>query len=284
MNDIADEFFKTFTDAGLRVGMTIRPQDLVVTTNSDGQVTGATQVDVPPDQVLTLLENKIQYAVNRWGASLFYIDSDVYSASAINTLGLTTGGGFPVYIFQQLQERFPNVLIIPELSGVGDHAYTAGYLQLASTSAAVHSTYPDAFGFDAGLGSLDSEQLARQPLSQWVQAVQAGDILSYWGAGDSVGNQFIREVYSQAYPSASPVTSAATALPVGAAIPATGLTPTSPSATLLPGAAGPFAALAADAGILAPNPTSDLWALDFTLAGNSQWIGDPGDNLLDGNL
>ncbi len=61
---VADEFFALFRAAGLRVGVTIRPQEFV---------SGA-QHDVA-DYDATLLR-KLDYARGRWGATLFYIDSN----------------------------------------------------------------------------------------------------------------------------------------------------------------------------------------------------------------
>lgn len=55
-------------------------------------------------EVTTLLKNKVRYAHDRWGATLFYIDSAVWS------------GGRPIEasIIGELQKSFPDSLFIPE--------------------------------------------------------------------------------------------------------------------------------------------------------------------------
>ena len=71
MDPIIDEYFKRFTDAGLRVGLTIRPTRPVRAVYTDG---GVEQVNVADE--LYNLEQKIRYANQRWGCTIFYIDSN----------------------------------------------------------------------------------------------------------------------------------------------------------------------------------------------------------------
>ena len=55
-------------------------------------------------RVLALLKRKVQYAKDRWGASIFYVDSAVWSG----------GAAIDGQIFRDLQQTFPDVLFIPE--------------------------------------------------------------------------------------------------------------------------------------------------------------------------
>lgn len=95
MDAAADEFFRRLRDAGLRVGVTIRPQQLVF----DGGQPRQTQVL----NLAQVLREKIAYARQRWGATLFYIDSN-YSLLRPDELSQ----------LRRLAREFPDVLLIPE--------------------------------------------------------------------------------------------------------------------------------------------------------------------------
>lgn len=146
MHAAADDVFTIFKDAGYKVGVTIRPQQL-----KWGNILPATcqydvsndykdyfiKVDAPyqgafyacydplgvqwsiiPDsngsqtsfhntqvqEVTDLLRSKISYARNRWGATIFYVDSAVWVG----------GSPLPADIFRQLQGEFPDALFIQE--------------------------------------------------------------------------------------------------------------------------------------------------------------------------
>jgi hypothetical protein len=146
MDAVADDVFRTFREAGYRVGVTIRPSFMewgtalpatcVFDKNNDFK-SYYVKVDNPYHQrfhacsstadntwtviadgnggqmmyqnkqireVTDLLKSKIRYAYERWGATLFYMDSAVWS------------GGTPLEaaILRELQQTFPDILIIPE--------------------------------------------------------------------------------------------------------------------------------------------------------------------------
>lgn len=146
MDAVVDEMFAVFRDAGYRVGVTVRPQYLgwgtalpsqcrfapedwfkeyfikvdnpfgarfhgctdpngegwTVFPNSNGSQTNYREGQ--DEEILALLRSKISYARQRWGATLFYVDSAVYP------------GGKPLHqrIYRQLQQEFPEILLIPE--------------------------------------------------------------------------------------------------------------------------------------------------------------------------
>lgn len=62
------QFSRAFTDAGYLVGVTVRPQYL--------NYTEGFQREVPDEQAVQLVIDKIAYAKQRWGARLFYMDSN----------------------------------------------------------------------------------------------------------------------------------------------------------------------------------------------------------------
>ncbi len=130
-----DAYFKIMRNAGFRVGVCIRPQHFSI--NADGT---AQQAFLPTDKVAEELTRKIRFAHDRWGATLFYIDSTVDADR----------GTLPASIFKQVAATFPDSLLIPEESTPLYYAYTAPfksfiYLQATGTEPVIAYTYPQAF-------------------------------------------------------------------------------------------------------------------------------------------
>lgn len=132
MDTIADAFFQKFRDAGFRVGVCVRPQQLVMS----GRPTPSQQDAPDPAQVLI---EKIAYAKARWGASLFYVDSN-----GDPNLPMDAG------VFQRVLTAHPDILLIPEHENLRYYAYAAPYREMrqghVSTPAIARWLYPDAFG------------------------------------------------------------------------------------------------------------------------------------------
>jgi hypothetical protein len=161
---LVDEYFKRFTDAGLRVGVTIRATELA---DNNGIITQVAS----PDPAQTLIR-KARYAHDRWGATLFYIDSNVDP---------TTGELLPTSVMQTLYEALPDCLFIPEHSDTGYYAVSAPFLELrngeTSTPAQVLACNPNAFGviYTTTEGGCDDAAI-RDLLAQ---SVQRGDLLLF---------------------------------------------------------------------------------------------------------
>jgi hypothetical protein len=173
MDAVADEFFRTFTEAGLRVGVTLRPSRVYYDekkeawahgTGSDG---GPGRGDHFPElrarsglpwwrffPVVERLSAKIRYARERWGCTLFYIDT--------NGIFVPVGEEaefrwflLEAWMWRRLMERHPDVLIIPELARddqtrhAAQWAYTAPYMELDlkgyGTPARLRRRLPQAF-------------------------------------------------------------------------------------------------------------------------------------------
>jgi hypothetical protein len=134
MAGVVDDYFDRFRKAGLRTGVAIRPQLLVVETNK--KAANQTTVADPT----SLMIEKIAYAKKRWGVTMIYIDSNV-NATDPNPLD--------VNIIQKVAAAFPDCLLIPEHSNLRYYAYTAPYAELRqqvfSTPEAVRAIYPKAF-------------------------------------------------------------------------------------------------------------------------------------------
>lgn len=198
MNSIADAFFARFTSAGLRCGMTIRPQTL------DFSVFPPNQDSVPITSEAAVMIHKIQYANSRWGCTIFYIDSDdgPDNSTAPSTL-------------QQVAQSLPNLLIVPENIWPKDSAYTAPLAGFWAPYKPLHTTadeltmWPNAFTLtyigDAPNGDLTNNPNDPNQWNEFVQAVKNGDILSFraWFDDEPLNNQVL-EIYSQAQSSPTP--------------------------------------------------------------------------------
>jgi len=177
MAGVEDAYFKTFTDAGLRVGMTIRPQQLVLTNSNQS----ASQQEVADPGQLMLA--KMTYAYNRWGATVFYVDSNGAPDNPID----------PKF-FQEVTSALPGVLIIPEHANLGYYAITAPYGQLnygcTGTPASVVQVYPNAFSV---FTISDADVTDNMPAL--VSSVARGDVLFFRGWFNAAENPQVEQIY-----------------------------------------------------------------------------------------
>ena len=181
-NSAVDSYFARFRNAGLRVGVAIRAQKLVK------DATGAWK-QVESSDPYKNIKAKIAYAHNRWGATLFYIDSNV-----------DTGGNGEIddpMIFKKLAAAFPDCLIIPEHENTRYYAFTSPYHELrygeTSTPDVAREAYPEAFStiYVPG-GDIDGHH------DELVTAVRNGDILMFPGWFDSPENAKVKAIYDEA--------------------------------------------------------------------------------------
>jgi hypothetical protein len=211
-----DAYFLIMRSAGFRVGVCVRPQHF--TLNADGT---AQQVYLPDASVEAEMLRKMQYAHNRWGATLFYVDSSVEIDGAV----------LDASIFQQLQAALPDSLIMPEESTPKHYAYTAPFqsfidLGATGTDAAVYNYYPKAFSAilvnDAAASTLAASQ------AKLTASVKNGDVLmthvDYWQANDPTIVQIYQNAGQSAQPAPVPVPVAPPATPVTILSPAAGAT------------------------------------------------------------
>ena len=181
MDGVADAFFKKFTDAGLRVGVCLRPQQLVIA--PDG-LSGTQNEVADPGQ---LLIDKIGYAKQRWGATMFYIDSNGGPNNPLDPA-----------IMRRVFAAYPDVLLIPEHKSLEYYAYTAPHLQFRlgypSTPSNVSLVYPNGFSVVNTLdGPID------QNFNDLVAAVRHGDILLFKGwFDDQPANSKVKSIYQLA--------------------------------------------------------------------------------------
>jgi hypothetical protein len=161
MDGVIDAYFKKFRDAGMRVGVCVRPQRLVVAPDH----MSAQQQGVPdPTQILI---DKIKYAQKRWGATLFYVDSNGGPSDPTD-----------VEVMRRVAGAVPGILLIPEHKNIAYYSTSAPYNELrqgiTSTPQQARDIYPHAFEFIyVADGPLDKQYAALHA------SVAAGDSLMF---------------------------------------------------------------------------------------------------------
>ena len=171
MNAAADDFFRRFTQAGLRCGMTIRPQRLDLSGSAPRQRSGSS------DDAAASLVKKIQYAQKRWGCTMFYVDSD----------GGPNDATAPS-VFAEVLKQAPGVLIIPENIWPKDYAYTAPFASFTAPYKPLHTPpeilaiWPHAFTVTY-VGDAPKHSLKANPDSwnDFRKAEGRGDVFSFRG-------------------------------------------------------------------------------------------------------
>jgi hypothetical protein len=176
-----DEYFARFRQAGFRVGVCIRPQELK-------EVNGAWQQTESRD-VYQTLRRKIEYSKKRWGATLFYIDSTVDDKDK---------SPLPATVFEHLRRDFPDILMMPENETARYYASSAPLNSFADhnvsgTPQVVRELYTQAFSvLLAGDGDFKTYH------NQLVESIRRGDILLFRGWWNDPNNATIKSIYQEA--------------------------------------------------------------------------------------
>ena len=131
MASVADEFFARLRQAGFKVGMTIRPQQFAF---AEGRPTQSQVINIKQ-----ILLDKIDYARTRWGATIFYIDSNGGIRRPDEAAQL-----------RYLVKQRPDILLIPEHYYLPYQEFCAPYVSLrkgdsATTSGFALKLFPRAF-------------------------------------------------------------------------------------------------------------------------------------------
>jgi hypothetical protein len=188
---LADAFFKRFTDAGLRVGLCIRPSYPV------RRLYGPDALQMQIDDPAYLLNEKIAYARKRWGCTIFYVDSNVIYDPSFKP---NDGAGYelmPATVFQRVAAANPDVLLVPEQKSARYYAYAAPYgelrLGVTGTPDAVRQVYPDSFSV-----VYVPDGPADQRRADLIDAIRHGDILLFRGWWPDPYNAQIKAIYHDA--------------------------------------------------------------------------------------
>jgi hypothetical protein len=178
---VIDEYFEKFRAAGLKVGVCIRPQQIAMI---DGQPVHQAAED---EHAAQILRERIAYAKQRWGCTLFYVDSTATAYGAINP-----------DVFKAVADAYPDVLLIPENESMRYFAYSAplnSYMhhKITSTPVGARMVYPKAFSV-----LMASEGDRPEDHDALVAAVRRGDILLFngWYAGNEADK--IKKLYEEA--------------------------------------------------------------------------------------
>ncbi len=179
-----DAYFKTIHDAGFRVGVCVRPQRLEL--GADGT---AHQVTLPDAEVPAELIRKMRFAHDRWGATIFYLDSTVEQG----------GETLPPGVLEEAAKAMPDSLLIPEESDTRMYRATAPFQTFLfhndlGTKDAVRDLYPHSFSANL-VNDVDPAKLAAHRL-ELEDAVRRGDILmvlaGYWQANSEAAVEIYR--------------------------------------------------------------------------------------------
>jgi hypothetical protein len=112
VDSIADEMFAIFKRAKLKVGVCLRADTIAL--QPDGSPVPQTHQSYYKSEAEAVanLDAKISYAKNRWGCTIFYIDSNGDGGQYIGEKD--HAGIYPARIYRQLYRRHPDCLICPE--------------------------------------------------------------------------------------------------------------------------------------------------------------------------
>ena len=176
-----DEYFEKFRAAGLKVGVCIRPQQIAM-------VNGWPVHQAAEDEhAVQILRERIAYAKQRWGCTLFYVDSTATAYTWINP-----------DVFKAIADAYPDVLLIPENESMRYFAYSAplnSYVhhKITSTPVGARLVYPKAFSvLMAPEGDRPEDHAAL------LDAVRHGDILLFNGWYMTEGAMKIKKIYEEA--------------------------------------------------------------------------------------
>ena len=183
VKSVIDEYFEKFRAAGLKVGVCIRPQGIAMV---DGKPVHQAADD---EHAAQILRERIAYAKQRWGCTLFYVDSTA-----------TVSGSLNPDVFKAVADAHPDVLLIPENESMRYFAYSAplnSYVhhKVTSTPAGARMVYPKAFSV---LMAPDGDR--PEDHHALVSAVRRGDILLFNGWYNSDGAKKIKKLYEEASP------------------------------------------------------------------------------------
>jgi HEAT repeat protein len=170
MDRFADVFLKKFHDAGFRTGLTIRPTEYY---DAAPGKRAWNQRDVRDP--VALMSEKIRYARDRWGMTIFYLDSNVFSG------GENVPWTMPTAMIRKLQEEHPDCLVIPEWSASDYYRWSAPYSSpnIGQLTTNIRDKFARVKWANAfGVVAVESSLLETQ-FGQYVDGVAGGDVLLF---------------------------------------------------------------------------------------------------------
>lgn len=198
MDRYADDFFRILRDAGLRTGVCIRPSRIREEPRDDGGVRlmhGHWGFDRVAE-----MSDKIRYAQQRWGCTIFYIDTNTH-AYRQRSDGRIVGRPIDAPDMIRLARMHPDVLLIPEFVTPAYRSALVAYHELrahafgnfAQTPAAARRLYSHAFSY-----IIPNDGDIEGRWSELVEGVRRGDILSFDAWWSPRHNEQVKAIYQEA--------------------------------------------------------------------------------------
>ena len=193
MDLVSDELMKKLRDGGLKVGVTLRPTQVVFSEARGNTAVHSHSADIDP---LRQLIAKAEYCIKRWDCKVFYVDTNFFW-KPYPPDNKWQSGMLPAEHWRKLNEKFPDVLFIPEFGTAQYHAYTAVYgeadMNNWQTSALVRRIYPDAFRV---IVIEDADPVIHH--DRFVKTVRHRDVLMTFGNGTGGNVLPARDIHAEA--------------------------------------------------------------------------------------
>lgn len=159
---------------------------------------------VPAERFYPIVERmsrKIEFAKNKWGCTLFYIDTN----GVQRPVGEEQQRKWMLldpHIWRDLQRRHPDVLLIPEFAAnPGQMAYTTTYLQPPYSPPVLRASWrkllPGAFGVSYTVNLKREKWQELRP--RLIEGVAAGDSMFFRGWFGDGYNKLIKGLYEEVY-------------------------------------------------------------------------------------
>ena len=190
-NLFADEYFKRFRDLGLAVGICLRPTMVRPYKAANGRILIG-QDEEYNKTFVEILSEKIDYALARWGATIYYVDSNsVLETKTENGHILTALSSAEEWdelaikysnVWNPHTQSYTNILFLPEHAYYNCYTSSASYDQMDNlaggyarrTSPLVKYTWPEACKC---LFIDQNDGISIRQHGSIIEAVQTGDIL-----------------------------------------------------------------------------------------------------------
>lgn len=192
MDLVIDEGMKRLKEAGLRVGVTLRPSR-VVYDEKKGAASHSHTIAADP---FLEYDGKIAYARKRWGATLFYLDTN-YFWRPYGDAREWQSAQIPGEVYRRLLAKYPDILLIPEIGQVAAYDATIPYGEADmgnwGTPALARRLWPDACRI---IVIEDADPLVLH--DRFVQTVRDRNILMTQVGGGGTTLPALNRIYGEA--------------------------------------------------------------------------------------
>ncbi len=175
MDLVADEMIGLIRAADLRPGVCLRPSRVIYARNDDPALDTVKHSYADAVDPFLELDAKIQYCKDRWKVSLFYVDTNIFWRPRGKDAKWTEGH-ISADTWRRLNQKHPDVLLIPELGYTQLYAHTVPYSELdmgaRETPEMIRRIWPEACSI---LQLEDDDPIADHDIL--VKLARTGDII-----------------------------------------------------------------------------------------------------------